>query len=123
MSNLPDYMIPSYFMEIENIPLNPNGKIDRRALPVPMLQTQDRSISPRDAIERELVKIWCEVLGRDASHLSQLRASLGITNNFFELGGHSLNATIMVAKIHKALDVKIPLAEIFVRPTIGELGE
>jgi tyrocidine synthetase-3 len=120
---LPDYMIPSYFMEIEKIPLNPNGKIDRKALPLPVIHKQDRYTPPRDAIERELVKIWSEVLGRDESHLSQLRTSLGIDNNFFELGGHSLNATIMVAKIHKALHVKVPLAEIFVRPTIGELAE
>ncbi|UCH92906.1 MAG: amino acid adenylation domain-containing protein, partial [Candidatus Aminicenantes bacterium] len=120
---LPDYMIPSYFMEIEKIPLNPNGKIDRKALPVPVFQREDRCTPPRDTIELELVKIWSEVLGRNASHASQLRTSPGIDHNFFELGGHSLNATIMVAKIHKALDVKVPLGEVFIRPTIRELGE
>ncbi|UCH98534.1 MAG: amino acid adenylation domain-containing protein [Candidatus Aminicenantes bacterium] len=120
---LPDYMIPAYFVRIRKIPLTSNGKIDRKALPVPELQTGENYTAPGDEIEKQLVKIWAQILGRDALHASQLHESIGIHDNFFELGGHSLKATIMAVKIHKALNVKIPLAEIFVNPTIKRLAQ
>jgi tyrocidine synthetase-3 len=119
--SLPDYMIPSYFILLEKIPLTPNGKVDRKALPVPGLHRGENYAAPGDEIEKQLVKIWAQVLGRDALHATQLYESIGIHDNFFELGGHSLKATIMAAKIHKALNVKIPLTEIFVNPTIKTL--
>ncbi|UCH97240.1 MAG: hypothetical protein JSV88_10425, partial [Candidatus Aminicenantes bacterium] len=70
----------------------------------------------------KLVEIWWEVLGRDAWHASQLRESIGINDNFFELGGHSLKAVRITAKIHKELDVKLSLVEIFTSPTIREMA-
>jgi tyrocidine synthetase-3 len=124
---LPDYMIPSYFVPLEKMPLTPNGKIDRKALPEPGYTVKNNYAPPRDEIEKQLVKIWAQILCRDASHasqshVSQLQESIGIHDNFFELGGHSLKATIMAAQIHKALNVKIPLTEIFVNPTIERLA-
>ncbi|MGD2093331.1 MAG: amino acid adenylation domain-containing protein, partial [Candidatus Aminicenantes bacterium] len=119
---LPDYMIPSYFVQLGEIPLTPNGKVDRQALPAPGIGIGKYYAAPRDKIERNLLEIWLEILCRDALHESQLRPSLGIDDNFFELGGHSLKVTLQVSKIHKAFEVKIPLAEVFKRPTIRQLA-
>jgi amino acid adenylation domain-containing protein len=120
---LPDYMIPSYFVQLEDIPLTANGKVDRKALPEPGISIRKDFTAPRDRIEKKLVEIWSGILCRDASHASQLRTSLGIDANFFELGGHSLKVTLQVAKIHKEFEVKIPLAEVFKRQTIRQLAE
>ncbi|MDQ1351784.1 MAG: hypothetical protein QG657_2089, partial [Acidobacteriota bacterium] len=114
---LPDYMIPSAFVQLEKIPVTPNGKIDRRALPKPGLKAGDNYVAPVNDVERKLVDLWSEVLDRQA------HVSIGIDDNFFQLGGHSLNATILAAKIHKEFDVRIPLAEIFKTPTIKELAK
>ena len=121
---LPDYMIPKHFIRIEKIPLTPNGKVDRKALPEPGTPgPAEGYTAPRDDIETELAKIWNEVLGRDASHALPSHASIGIDDDFFELGGHSLNAAMVMAKIHKELNVKVPLAELFHKPTIRKLAE
>jgi len=113
---LPDYMIPAYFIQLEKLPLTPNGKIDRKALPEPdgSIATGTEYAAPRNEIEEKLVKIWQEVLGVDR---------IGINDNFFELGGHSLKATSMVAKIHKELNVEVPLREVFKTPAIKGLSE
>ncbi|MDQ1351194.1 MAG: tyrocidine synthetase, partial [Acidobacteriota bacterium] len=120
---LPDYMIPSYFVQLEKIPLTPNGKLDRKALPGRDLQVGNGYIAPRNDIENKLVKLWAEILGRDASRVLQLQASIGIDDNFFQLGGHSLKATILVSKIHKEFDIKVPLMQIFKTPQIRELAK
>jgi amino acid adenylation domain-containing protein len=120
---LPDYMVPSYYITLDKIPLNPNGKIDRKALPAPTLETGNRHTPPRDNIERKLAEIWSEILRRDASHASQLRTSIGIDDNFFELGGHSLKATTLASRIQKTFDIHLPLTEVFRAPTIREMGQ
>ncbi|MGD2092862.1 MAG: amino acid adenylation domain-containing protein [Candidatus Aminicenantes bacterium] len=120
---LPDYMIPSYFVQLEEIPLTFNGKVDRKVLPEPEISIGKEYAAPRDKIEKKLVEIWLEILCRDSLHASQLRISLGIDDNFFELGGHSLKVTLQVSKIHQKFEVKIPLAEVFKRPTIRQLAE
>ncbi|MDQ1355258.1 MAG: hypothetical protein QG657_5568 [Acidobacteriota bacterium] len=120
---LPDYMIPSYFVRIEKVPLTPNGKVDRRAFPKPELKVGENYIAPKNEIETKLVELWAEILGRDKLHKPQLQTSIGIHDNFFELGGHSLNATILVSKIHKLYDVIVPLTEIFKTPRIKELAK
>ncbi|MGD2091981.1 MAG: amino acid adenylation domain-containing protein, partial [Candidatus Aminicenantes bacterium] len=120
---LPDYMIPSYFVQLEEIPLTPNGKVDRKALPEPGISIGKDYTAARDKIEKKLLEIWWEILSRDTLHASQLRPSLGIDDNFFELGGHSLKVILLVAKIHKAFEVKIPLGEVFKRPSIRQLAE
>ncbi|HLP59141.1 MAG TPA: amino acid adenylation domain-containing protein, partial [Candidatus Deferrimicrobium sp.] len=119
---LPDYMVPSYFVPLEKIPLTPNGKVDREALPEPGLKSGESYAAPRDAVEMKLVELWSEVLGRDALHGAQLQTSIGIHDNFFELGGHSLKSVLLVAKIHKELNTKIPLEEVFRTPTIEGLA-
>jgi fengycin family lipopeptide synthetase D len=113
--SLPDYMIPSYFVSLEKIPLNPNGKIDRKALPLPGLKAGEEYTAPRDEIEEKIVTLWSDVLGME-------REVIGIDKNFFELGGQSLKATVLVARIHKAFNVKMPLAEIFKTPTVRKIS-
>ncbi|MCX6579065.1 MAG: amino acid adenylation domain-containing protein [Candidatus Aminicenantes bacterium] len=122
LKDLPDYMIPSYFVRLEKIPLASNGKVDRRALPRPGLKAGESYNAPENEIEKKLVELWSEILGRDALHRSQLQLMIGIDDNFFELGGHSLKATILASKIHKAFHVSVPLAEIFKTPTIRGLA-
>jgi amino acid adenylation domain-containing protein len=115
---LPEYMIPSHFIEVEAIPLTSNGKVDWQALPSPGFGTAGKGetyIAPRDELEQRLVKIWSEVLGIDANHIST-------GENFFQMGGQSLKSTIMLALIHKELDVKLSLSEIFELPTIREMA-
>jgi thioesterase domain-containing protein/acyl carrier protein len=113
---LPEYMIPSRFVQIEKIPLTPNGKIDRKALPKPGLTPGEGYAAPRGEIEEKLVHIWSEILGSD-------KGLIGVNADFFELGGHSLKATILASRIHKELNVIVPLAEIFKTPKIKALGE
>jgi amino acid adenylation domain-containing protein len=116
--HLPDYMLPSYFVELEKIPLTSNGKINRNALPEPEMSAEKNYIPPRDEIQKKLVEIWAEVLAWDVQQAAQLQATIGINDNFFNLGGHSLKATILASKIHKELNVKVPLAVIFKTQTI-----
>ncbi len=111
---LPDYMIPTYFVQLEQIPLTPTGKVDRKALPTPEIKSEIQYTAPRNKIEEQLVEIWSEVLGIQ-------REKIGIDHNFFRLGGHSLKAARLLARIHKKLDVEIPLAKMFETPTVRGL--
>lgn len=113
---LPDYMIPAYFMQIEKIPLTVNGKIDRKALPEPEVKAGKEYMAPRNLVEKKLTEMWAEVLGKE-KHV------IGINSNFFELGGHSLKATELTLKLQKEFDIKVPIAEIFKTPTIRRLAE
>jgi amino acid adenylation domain-containing protein len=112
---LPDYMRPSAFILLESIPLTPNGKVDRRALPAPELQLSLNAnfVPPRTAIELQLMQIWEEVL-----HVHPI----GIRDNFFDLGGHSLLAVTLTAKIQQYFDRQISLAALFQGGTIEELA-
>ncbi|HLP47683.1 MAG TPA: condensation domain-containing protein, partial [Candidatus Kapabacteria bacterium] len=111
---LPEYMIPSYFISLEKIPLTANGKLDRKALPKPGVIASENYTPPRNEIEKKLVEIWSEVLEQ---------TSIGINDDFFELGGHSLKATILTSKIHKSFNARVPLTEIFKNPTIRGLAD
>jgi amino acid adenylation domain-containing protein len=115
LEKLPDYMVPAYFVQIEKIPLTPNGKCDRRALPEPEMKAGANYVAPRDESERKLVEIWASVLGVAAEHIS-------VDDDFFELGGHSLKATILLARIYKEFHIKVPLKEIFSLPTVRGLA-
>ncbi|MCP5050725.1 MAG: amino acid adenylation domain-containing protein, partial [bacterium] len=119
---LPDYMIPSYFVQMEKIPLTPSGKVDRKALPEVQSSASKNYLAPRDKIEKSLVELWADVLGKDTRDISQLRSTIGVDDNFFSLGGHSLKAMVLVLNIHKKLKRKIPLTDIFKYPTIRKLG-
>jgi tyrocidine synthetase-3 len=114
--SLPAYMIPSYFVPLAELPLNPNGKVDRKRLPLPGLESAAGAYAaPVSELEHKLVDIWSGVLGMDPE-------TVGIDSDFFEMGGHSLKATVMVSRVHRACDVKLPLAEVFRTPTIRELA-
>ena len=115
-THLPEYMIPSAFLPIQEIPLTPNGKVDRKRLPVPKGFARERStatVSPRSGIERQLAKLWSDVLGIDR---------VGIRDNFFELGGHSLLLIRVHAGMRKELDVHIPVVDLFRYPTIESMA-
>ena len=115
-TRLPDYMLPSVIVKLEQMPLNANGKIDRMSLPAPD-QSQDASSQlyqqPRSPIEELLEAIWCDVLAV---------TSVGVTENFFDIGGHSLLATQVMSRISSSVGVDIPLRKIFEGPTIEELA-
>ncbi|MCC2252766.1 condensation domain-containing protein, partial [Virgibacillus sp. AGTR] len=112
---LPDYMVPAYYMELQTIPLTHNGKVNRKALPKPEMQYITNAYeAPQTTTQKKLVIIWQHVLGVD---------TIGIHDNFFDLGGHSLKATMVMGEIHKALEISVPLKEIFNRPTIQELSD
>jgi iturin family lipopeptide synthetase B len=112
---LPEYMIPSYMMELDFLPLTNNGKINRTALPEPDINGLISSdyVEAQTALQETLVTIWREVLGVE---------TIGIHDNFFDLGGHSLKATVVMSDIHKLLQIEVPLKEIFTSPTIFELS-
>ncbi|MEG3856622.1 amino acid adenylation domain-containing protein [Microcoleus sp. Z1_C4] len=114
---LPEYMVPSAFVVLESLPVTPNGKVDRLALPAPQpikLEWAGGYVAPQTSIEEVLVKIWAEVLGIKR---------VGIRDNFFELGGHSLLATQLVSRVRDAFAVELPLRRVFEAPTIGELSK
>ncbi|WP_432408907.1 amino acid adenylation domain-containing protein [Wukongibacter sp. M2B1] len=113
---LPEYMVPSYFVQLEKIPLTPNGKIDRRSLPLPEgnISTGVEYEAPSSITEEKLVEIWKEILGIE---------KIGINDNFFSLGGHSLRAAAMVSKIHKEMNVEVPLREVFRLATVKSLAK
>jgi amino acid adenylation domain-containing protein len=112
---LPAFMLPSYVVGLEKLPLNANGKLNRNALPDPGMACDKDRRPPRDLIEKKMAGLWADVLGI-------AEESIGIDDDFFELGGHSLKATVLTSKIHQAFDVKIPLAAIFSSPTVEELA-
>ena len=110
--HLPAYAIPSFFVELAQMPLSAAGKILRQALPEPSMGAAGEAYqAPRDETQRRLAALWAEILGID-------RNRIGAAANFFEIGGHSLKATILIARIHKTFDVQIPLAAIFKDPTL-----
>ena len=121
---LPAYMIPTYFVQIGKLPLTKNGKIDRNALPSYENDSKETYAAPRNETEKKLVEIWSEVLsGKDALHAAQTgHPPIGIDDNFFERGGHSLKATVLLSKIQKRMNVKIPLAKMFELVTIRALS-
>lgn len=117
---LPYYMIPSYFVMLEKIPLTVNGKIDYHALPAPQHKRVKEYTAPRDNIEAQLVTIWTEVLGGETPVTQNY---IGIDDDFFELGGHSLKATILVSRVHHTFHIELPPIELFQHPTIREIAK
>ncbi|NIM11557.1 MAG: AMP-binding protein, partial [Candidatus Aminicenantes bacterium] len=108
---LPDYMIPPYFVKLDGIPFTSRGKVDRKRLPEPEIGTLAEYSAPRGRMEEKLAELWSRILGIEYDRI-------GINDDFFALGGHSLRATILVSKIHKEFNIKIPLKEIFKTPNI-----
>ena len=111
---LPDYMVPAAFVLLDAMPLNPNGKIDRKALPKPDWNAaRTEFVAPRSAAEEALAAIWSEVLGL---------ARVGVKDSFFELGGHSLVATQVAARVRERLAFELPLRLVFEEPVLEGLA-
>ncbi|MHC5564837.1 amino acid adenylation domain-containing protein [Bacillus spizizenii] len=112
---LPDYMIPSHYVQLEQLPLTSNGKINRKALPAPEVSLEQIAeyVPPGNEVESKLAALWQEVLGIHR---------VGIKHNFFDLGGNSIRATALAARIHKELDVNLSVKDIFKFPTIEQLA-
>jgi amino acid adenylation domain-containing protein len=116
-ARLPDYMVPKRFMVLDTMPLTPNGKVDRRALPAPNtdhIQLDTEFVAPSNMTEEILASIWADVLGVER---------LSIKDSFFALGGHSLLATQVVSRIRQAFSIEIPLQSLFENPTIATLAQ
>lgn len=111
---LPDYMVPSIFMPLPELPLNANGKVDRRALPEPLGPKGTETYqAPRDPLERQMAAIWEEVL-----HCGPI----GLHDNFFQLGGHSLLAVQLVLRLEKVLGKRLLVSTLFQAPTLEQLA-
>ncbi|MGH7580732.1 MAG: non-ribosomal peptide synthetase, partial [Gemmatimonadales bacterium] len=113
---LPDFMVPSVFVMLETLPIAPNGKVDRGALPAPgggRPDLEQAFVSPHDSIEEAIAGIWSLVLRVDR---------VGVHDDFFALGGHSLLATQVISRIVASLDVELPLRSIFEAPTVAGLA-
>ncbi len=113
---LPDYMLPSDFVQLEQIPLTPNGKVDRKALPAPerdVSTTREGYEAPTTKTEKTVAQIWSEMLGVH---------NISIHDNFFDLGGHSLLATQALVKIATETGVLLRVADLFNTPTISDIA-
>ena len=113
---LPEYMVPAAFVALDAWPLTPNGKLDRRALPAPgsdAYATQPFE-PPAGEVEQALAELWSGVLGV---------AQVGRHDDFFSLGGHSLRVTQLVVRIRQAMEVELPLRQVFTSPTLAAMAE
>ncbi|MFJ1551947.1 amino acid adenylation domain-containing protein, partial [Streptomyces sp. NPDC088246] len=113
--SVPEFMVPSVFVELADLPLAPNGKLNRAALPEPEIGRPDADafVAPAGAVEELLAGIWNQVLGIDR---------VGAEDNFFELGGHSLLATQVISRIRAVLGAEVPLSALFDHPTVRGLA-
>jgi amino acid adenylation domain-containing protein len=111
--SLPEYMVPRIYVFLSELPLSPNGKVDRKALPAPTLTQKENIVAPRTPVETTIVKIWEEVLGI---------SPIGIYDDFFDLGGHSLLATTLSTQLNKAFQKNISLQQIFRCSTVVQLA-
>ena len=113
---LPEYMIPSAFVMVEEMPRTANGKVDRRALPEPeraSAELESLYLAPRTPVEEELAGIWSRLLGL---------VRVGVNDNFFDLGGHSLLATQIVSRVRETFGLELPLRVLFESPTVAGLA-
>jgi amino acid adenylation domain-containing protein len=113
---LPDYMVPSSFVQLDALPRTAHGKLDVKALPAPDQSTVERTrarVGPRDIIEEVLATIWEQLLGVE---------ELDVNDNFFEIGGHSLLATQVISRARESFRVELPLRTLFEHPTVAGLA-
>ncbi|HEU4881106.1 MAG TPA: amino acid adenylation domain-containing protein, partial [Longimicrobium sp.] len=111
---LPEYMVPQAIVPLDRLPLNANGKVDRKALPAPEFASAEEAYAaPRTPTEEVLAGIWAELLGRER---------VGAEENFFDVGGHSLLATRVAARVRAVFGVDVPLRTVFERSVLRELA-
>ncbi len=110
---LPDYMVPAAVMVLDGLPLSPNGKVDRRALPAPDFAAGAGGSEPASPEEEILCELFAQVLGVDR---------VGVEDSFFDLGGHSLLATRLVSKVASVLGVEVGIRAVFENPTVAALA-
>ncbi len=109
---LPDYMVPAHLLVLERLPLSPNGKLDRAALPKPDIsQAQIDWVAPVTETEQRVAAIWAQVLGAER---------VGLNDHFFEMGGHSLLATQVVSRLRHGLGLEVALRTLFEQPVLGD---
>ncbi|HSL87706.1 MAG TPA: phosphopantetheine-binding protein, partial [Ignavibacteriaceae bacterium] len=115
---LPEYMVPSQYLSVESFPLTPNGKIDRKAFPVPSEFNFDtvkkEVLLPTNEMEDRIARVWQDLLKIP---------KVGINDNFFDIGGHSLLAVQLHAKLKEAIDSELSLTDIFRFSTIKAISE
>jgi hypothetical protein len=113
---LAEYMVPTVFVSLDILPLMPNGKVNRRALPVPenvARELETECMAPRTPIEESVAEIWCNVLRIER---------VGVKDNFFALGGHSLLAVQVIHRAGKQFGMEVPLRVLFEKPTIEQFA-
>jgi acyl carrier protein len=113
---LPEYMVPALVMLLDEMPLTPSGKINRRGLPEPDESARavvQEFVEPRTAVEAIVAKVWGEILGVER---------VGVNDNFFDLGGHSLLATQVISRLKSSFKIDLPLRSLFESPTVAELA-
>jgi amino acid adenylation domain-containing protein len=116
LEKMPDYMVPSFFVMLAELPLTVNGKVDYRALPAPdtaRLELATDYAAPRTSTEETLAHIWAKVLGLER---------VGMDDDFFALGGDSLLATQLVSRVRQAFQIELPLRELFRQRTVAQLA-
>src|SRR4029077_10288971 len=116
-TKLPEYMVPVAIVVLDQFPLTPNGKVDRKALPVPARSAAEASAAPaasRDSLDLQLVKLWEKILNV---------RPVGLRDNFFDLGGNSMVAVRLFSEMRKLLGRSFPLSVLFQAPTVEKLAD
>ncbi|UOE51897.1 amino acid adenylation domain-containing protein [Mucilaginibacter sp. SMC90] len=111
---LPEYMVPRLWVRLDSLPLTPNGKTDKRALPEAETSHEESYTAPQTTTEKQLAKIWEELLGVE---------KVGTKDNFFELGGHSLLAMRVISQVRKELNKELKIRDLFMYPVIADLAK
>ncbi|MCK5898731.1 MAG: amino acid adenylation domain-containing protein, partial [Methylococcales bacterium] len=124
---LPDYMVPAQIIFLEALPITPNGKVDKKALPSPdrieILNSETAQTPPETITEEILARIWIELLGLDSPNEAMNACNINVHDDFFAMGGHSLIAAQLIAQLQKTFQIKLPLVRLFENPTIASLAQ
>jgi amino acid adenylation domain-containing protein len=116
VAKLPEYMVPTIIMQLQQMPLTPHGKVDMKALPEPQMTLAEDYTAPQSEMQIRLAATWSDILEVN-------QESIGKYSDFFQLGGHSLNATVLISRIHKIFDVRLSLTEIFENSNLENMAD